>query len=61
MECEKIMELFHSELVTVNVGPRLFATALEQQGYRTVQVDWRPPPAGGQDEREEVETLGGLD
>ena len=41
MECEKIMELFHSELVTVNVGPRLFATALEQQGYRTVQVDWR--------------------
>ena len=38
MECEKIMELFHSELVTVNVGPRLFATALEQQGYRTVQV-----------------------
>ena len=42
MECEKIMELFHSELVTVNVGPRLFATALEQQGYRTVQVDWRP-------------------
>ena len=32
MECEKIMELFHSELVTVNVGPRLFATALEQQG-----------------------------
>ena len=59
MECEKIMELFHSELVTVNVGPRLFATALEQQGYRTVQVDWRP--AGDKEMQEILELLGGLD
>ena len=61
MECEKIMELFHSELVTVNVGPRLFATALEQQGYRTAQVDWRPAAAGDKEMQEILELLGGLD
>ena len=32
MDCNKILDLFRSELVTVNVGPRLFATALEKQG-----------------------------
>ena len=42
MDCEKILNLFRSELVVVNVGPRLFAEALEKQGYRTVQVDWKP-------------------
>ena len=47
--------------MTVNVGPRLFATALEQQGYRTVQVDWRPAAAGDKEMQEILELLGGLD
>jgi hypothetical protein len=40
--CEKILNLFRSELVTVNVGPKILATALEKQGYKAIQVDWKP-------------------
>lgn len=31
MDCEKILNLFRSELITVNVGPKLLATSLEMQ------------------------------
>ena len=34
MDCEKILNLFRSELITVNVGPKLLATSLELQGYK---------------------------
>jgi len=61
MDCEKIMKLFQSELVVVNVGPKLFATALEQQGYRTVQVDWKPIAGGDREMQEILAVLGGLD
>lgn len=61
MRCEKILKLFSSELVTVNVGPKLFADALEQQGYRTVQVDWKPVANGDREMREILDLLGGLD
>lgn len=61
MGCEKILNLFSSELVTVNVGPKLFADALETQGFRTVQVDWKPIANGDREMREILELLGGLD
>ncbi len=61
MNCEKIMNLFQSELVVVNVGPRLFAEALEQQNYKTVQVDWKPIAGGDREMQEILEVLGGLD
>lgn len=61
MNCEKIMSLFQSELVVVNVGPKLFATALEQQNYKTVQVDWKPIAGGDREMQEILEVLGGLD
>lgn len=61
MDCEKIMSLFRSELVVVNVGPKLFATALEQQNYKTVQVDWKPIAGGDREMQEILEVLGGLD
>ena len=61
MGCEKILKLFSSELVTVNVGPKLFADALEQQGYRTVQVEWKPVANGDREMREILDLLGGLD
>lgn len=61
MGCEKILKLFSSELVTVNVGPKLFADALEQQGYHTVQVDWKPVANGDREMREILDLLGGLD
>ena len=53
MNCDKILDLFRSELVTVNVGPRLFATALEKQGYAAIQVGWKPA-AGGDAEMIEI-------
>lgn len=61
MGCEKILKLFSSELVTVNVGPKLFADALEAQGFRTVQVDWKPIANGDREMREILDLLGGLD
>lgn len=61
MDCEKIMKLFQSELVVVNVGPRLFAEALEKQGYKTVQVDWKPIAGGDREMQDILAVLGGLD
>ncbi len=61
MDCEKILKLFQSELVVVNVGPKLFATALEKQNYKTVQVDWKPVAGGDREMQEILEVLGGLD
>ncbi len=61
MDCDKILDLFQSELVVVNVGPKLFATALEKQGYRTVQVDWKPVAGGDREMQKILEVLGGLE
>lgn len=58
MDCDKIMELFSSELVVINIGPRSFATALEQQGYEAVQVDWQPVAGGDKQMQELLELLG---
>ena len=61
MDCENILKLFQSELVVVNVGPKLFATALEKQGYKTLQVEWKPVAGGDREMQEILELLGGLD
>ena len=61
MDCEKIMNLFRSELVEVNVGPKLFAEALEKQNFRTVQVDWKPIAGGDREMQAILEVLGGLE
>ena len=45
-DVSKINELFRSKLVVLNVGPKSFATALEKQGYDTVQVNWKPVAGG---------------
>ena len=61
MDCEKILNLFRSELITVNVGPKLLATSLEMQGYKAYQVESKPM-AGGDKEMQEILTLlGGVD
>lgn len=61
MDCEKILNLFRSELVTVNVGPKLFASALEKQGYKTIQVEWKPLAGGDKEMQEILDLLGGLE
>ena len=61
MDCEKILNLFQSELVTVNVGPKLLATSLELQGYKAYQVEWRPTAGGDREMQKILDLLGGLE
>ena len=58
-DVSKILNLFHSELVVVNDGPRSFADVLEKQGFKTVQVDWKPAAGGYRHMQELLEYLGG--
>lgn len=57
-DVSKIIELFRSELVVVNVGPKSFSTALEQQGFKTVQVNWRPIAGGDTKMQKLLQILG---
>ena len=61
MDCEKILNLFRSELITVNVGPKLLATSLEMQGYKADQVEWKPLAGGDKEMQEILNLLGGVD
>lgn len=61
MDCEKILNLFRSELITVNVGPKLLATSLEMQGYKAYQVEWKPLAGGDNEMQEILDLLGGVD
>lgn len=45
-DTSKMLSLFRSELVVVNVGPKSFADVLEKQGYTALQVDWKPAAGG---------------
>lgn len=58
-DTSKIQQLFESELVAVNIGPRLFGEALEKQGVEVVQVDWRPV-AGGDKEMQDILSILGI-
>ncbi len=58
-DTDKILNLFRSELIVVNVGPRSFADVLEKQGYETVQVDWKPAAGGDKKMQEMLDYLGG--
>ena len=57
---DNILKLFNSELVVINVGNKLFAEALDKQGFKTVQVDWVPPAGGDKNMQELLKIMGGL-
>ena len=61
MDCEKILNLFRSELITVNVGPKLLATSLEMQGDKAYQVEGKPMAGGDKEMQEILNLLGGVD
>jgi len=42
----KTLDLFNSELKVINVGLTSFKDSLEAEGFKVVQVDWRPPAGG---------------
>lgn len=58
MDTSKIQELFHSDLVVVNVGTRVFDDAAEKQGCEVIQVDWRPVAGGDKKYQDILDTLG---
>jgi len=45
----KIDELLHKPLIVINLGLKMFAESLEDQGVEVVQVDWTPPAGGDQE------------
>jgi FdrA protein len=57
---KKIQELFDSELVVVNIGPKLFGEALEKQHVKVVQVDWKPAAGGDKEMQDILDLLGGI-
>lgn len=54
---EKMLKLFRSELVTINVGPRIFADALDKQNLEVLQVEFRPDAAPAQTDPEMLDIL----
>ncbi len=45
-DTSKILNLFQSDLIVINVGARVFGDAAEKQGCEVLQVDWQPPAGG---------------
>ncbi|MBQ9823101.1 MAG: hypothetical protein IJM63_01270 [Solobacterium sp.] len=58
-DTSKILNLFKTELIVINVGPRSFSEVLEKQGYESEQVDWKPAAGGDRRMQELLEYLGG--
>lgn len=56
----RIDEFFKSELVVVNVGPKVFGEAVRKQGAQVIQVDWKPLAGGDKEMIEILEALGGI-
>ena len=56
----KIDELFKSDLVVLNVGPKVFGDAVRAQGAQVIQVDWKPVAAGDPEMLDILEALGGI-
>ena len=61
MNTEKIMNLFHGPMTVINIGPKLFATAIAQQGFPVAQVNWQPVAGGDETMQKVLALLGGLD
>lgn len=58
MDTAKIQELFESQPVVVNIGPRLFGEALEKQNVEVIQVDWHPVAGGDKEMQDLLDILG---
>jgi hypothetical protein len=56
----KIDDLFKSDLVVINVGPKVFGDAARKQGAEVIQVDWKPIAGGDKEMIKILEALGGI-
>lgn len=57
---DRIQELFSSALTVINIGPRVFANALEKQDVMVIQVDWKPVAGGDKEMQDILSQLGGF-
>lgn len=57
---DKIIDLFNSDLVVINVGPKVFGDAAREQGVEVLQLDWKPIAGGDKEMIEILEALGGI-
>jgi hypothetical protein len=46
---DTIWKLLNEPIVVINLGLKMFAENLEEQGVEVVQVDWSPPAGGDQE------------
>lgn len=54
-----VSDLFKKELKVINVGLLSFKESLEKEGYKVVQVDWKPPAGGDEEALEALKKLMG--
>ena len=57
---DKIIDLFGSDLVVINVGPRVFGDAVKEQSIEVLQVDWKPIAGGDKEMSDILQALGGI-
>lgn len=55
-----VTDLFKKELKVINVGLLSFKESLENEGFKVVQVDWKPPAGGDEEALEALRKLMGM-
>lgn len=55
-----VSDLFKKEIKVINVGLLSFKESLENEGFKVVQVDWKPPAGGDEEALEALRKLMGM-
>lgn len=55
-----VSDLFKKELKIINVGLLSFKESLESEGFKVIQVDWKPPAGGDEEALEALRKLIGM-
>ncbi|MGQ9844699.1 MAG: fdrA domain protein [Caldisericia bacterium] len=55
-----VSDLFKKELKVINVGLLSFKESLEIEGFKVIQVDWKPPAGGDEEALEALRKLMGM-
>ncbi|MBP7140241.1 MAG: fdrA domain protein [Caldisericia bacterium] len=52
-----IADLFKKELKVINIGLLSFKESLDKEGFKAIQVDWKPPAGGDEEALEALKKL----
>lgn len=55
-----VRDLFKKELKVINLGLLSFKESLENEGFKVIQVDWKPPAGGDEESLEALRKLMGM-